>query len=1455
MAKTKKLISFVLVAAMAFTLLAGFNITASAEGVSVNIVSFLRGEQENLRSSELLEARVSGYDGNVRELTYEWTNDIGTYLYVFNDHNMYGINGTEGEIEIYNDQVSESSNMAGRSYDTTFSAAGFAWAAIYGANYDNSDLLGTITVTVKDADGKVLATDTHTGTRTQTGGNWWWPTYTYSGFVTDNLEADIKATHFGIFEGDAKQIRELFSESSIVHITCTASSVNNPVIASGSEYITLTENSDGTYTVNAIEDNADGNTVAIKMSVTKDNCKFHQNTSGETAVNVYVYKRPEPTPTTTTITLTNLDERCTYYINGNTGRRENGVVVFEGLNPNTTYTIEAVGYVEGTEAVYAYTECTTLPVYNATVYVYLNGGFDAETNTAYGTPVNISDIRDTDDAIYIKETNSSEFIQLSHADIGVYTAAVENGTYLIYRDAEENSNPSTQQLIINNGDKERYLFYYSVDYDAAGGEGEIDVEYYYEGSPVVVTDLVPAREGYEFKGWVDQDGKCYKAGDMLTNDIEKAYTLTALWEETIDVYVNIYINHTAEGDQTNHDASMHNVTFTVDARKADAGDYTELENMTIEWDGEAEFTKEGFDADFSHSENKWITSYTANGPTFTNMPSGMEYTFTSAKHSYDLENVQVTEDENGDVIISAYLVFNPINNDFTFKVRLDEESKALPDELKPIAADVKVTCYFDSPYVDGDDVQWTPIGHHNETYEKVTLDENGEGVGSYPVWSMTSGGEKYYYRVEVVSYVLPDGSIMPAKDVDNQHEYYTTDDERYTAYVEVDGGSNPSGSALSGAYFEDTTQIGEVTATISIEIFNVILDPNGGSFADNTTQAKVLEYQLAVPNLAAYTPTREGGYVFDGWYLADENGNITSNTVAEGDMLKSDITLIAAWKEPLKIEGTVSVAGTYELMTTQVIYDLDRVQSVMVLLRHLDENGYEATTESVTVPIVYENNVGTGTYSFTLPDDGHEHHVSVTSTNYATTYQNELSESTVVTDYWAYTLNHGEAEFNGDKVAMVNAYLAFDPVTFDLQYEIDATAIGEGFRPSEVETLILCDDGQNGHNPQNWTIISQMAAGSGFEGEETVLSEGYGLGSYPVWNSKPDGATLYDYAIRIDKVDGVSFNADTVPYMIYYNGSARYSALTGQTQILKATIVPKMYTITFDLNAGEDPVSDMEDYYNVTGEYQDTYYWSFGTSITAKPVRENYAFLGWFDENGNTVTEITADMHENVVVTAQWKKLENYQNDYAYIFGYNDQIMGAEGNLLRCELSAMIHRLVKQNGKLGDFVYDASNPSFDDIEGKWFQSGIEYMNHKGAFDESATSVYPYIAVTRGEAFKFICLGLGFVENTTLTHQEYADFLYSAGYIIGDGSGDLKVNDNVTRAEFCTMYNRIIGRENALLETEDGTAVTAETYGFIDMTDPTIWYYNSMVRATSAYENGYVSIEKRGIRNVLDDYNN
>ena len=298
--------------------------------------------------------------------------------------------------------------------------------------------------------------------------------------------------------------------------------------------------------------------------------------------------------------------------------------------------------------------------------------------------------------------------------------------------------------------------------------------------------------------------------------------------------------------------------------------------------------------------------------------------------------------------------------------------------------------------------------------------------------------------------------------------------------------------------------------------------------------------------------------------------------------------------------------------------------------------------------------------------------------------------------------------------------------------------------------------------------------------------------------------------------------------------------------------------------------------YEVNGS--DSYKYTAGgegdaITVTATP-EEGYQFDGWFETEGGEA--VSRALQYSYVVTGNSKiyakfsekvpepkpepdpKPEGeptpaFETKFAYIYGYNDEKMAPNNILRRAEVSAMVYRLVKQNDELDKFIYNKKDkPDFEDIEGEWFRSGIEYINHKGAF-EKKDKINPNDVITRGEAFKIVCLGLNFTNETNLSYDEYANILYDAGYVKGDENGDLNVGHLITRAEFCAIYNRIIGRTNAKLVTADGKKITAETYGFTDL-DESKWYYEVMLRSTSAYDDdGYVDIELRNHRNELDDY--
>ena len=213
---------------------------------------------------------------------------------------------------------------------------------------------------------------------------------------------------------------------------------------------------------------------------------------------------------------------------------------------------------------------------------------------------------------------------------------------------------------------------------------------------------------------------------------------------------------------------------------------------------------------------------------------------------------------------------------------------------------------------------------------------------------------------------------------------------------------------------------------------------------------------------------------------------------------------------------------------------------------------------------------------------------------------------------------------------------------------------------------------------------------------------------------------------------------------------------------------------------------------------------------------------------------------------------EELSNDYAYIFGRNDYEMQPEDGMKRGEAAAVLYRLLKQNAKLGGFVYDINDkPIFDDTLGRWDRSALEYMSYIGVYGNSGW-IHADTYINRGEAFKLMAIALGFTNNVALEEEAYALILKDAGYVEGDDEGNLDLDRNIKRAEYCKIYNMIIGRDDMSLETVDGEVITPETYGFVDIPE-NAWYYEIILKATSAYEGEYVDIEKRALRNVLDDY--
>lgn len=237
---------------------------------------------------------------------------------------------------------------------------------------------------------------------------------------------------------------------------------------------------------------------------------------------------------------------------------------------------------------------------------------------------------------------------------------------------------------------------------------------------------------------------------------------------------------------------------------------------------------------------------------------------------------------------------------------------------------------------------------------------------------------------------------------------------------------------------------------------------------------------------------------------------------------------------------------------------------------------------------------------------------------------------------------------------------------------------------------------------------------------------------------------------------------------------------------------------------------------------------------------------------------------------------------YAYIFGYEPSItwvtdedgnekevavikMAMDDAVTREQVAAMLMRIIDQTFNTRGAVY----PMTDNIkffEGTWYARGLAYMSSKGAFDGiEQVQTGP---ITRGEVAKLIAIGMNLsktteVNFTDIDENPYASYIKKVcayGYMQGTSATTFHPDLVMTRAQFCTLFNNILGRNEMGLTAKDAEGntftVTDKTYGFTDM-DPTHWAFENCLKATSAYDaDGFVDIATRleFIRNKLDQYN-
>lgn len=293
------------------------------------------------------------------------------------------------------------------------------------------------------------------------------------------------------------------------------------------------------------------------------------------------------------------------------------------------------------------------------------------------------------------------------------------------------------------------------------------------------------------------------------------------------------------------------------------------------------------------------------------------------------------------------------------------------------------------------------------------------------------------------------------------------------------------------------------------------MDANGGTIGNTTDTTAQIDNIIFVPNLTEYTPVRDGGYVFLGWFTED------GVEITEGYELVDPVTTAyAKWAEPLTITGTVTAEYFYDNDGVKsYIPESQRIQYAEVLLRRRLE-GAENYTTVVEHHVEFNRSEEASAVDFAftgipaVSDTGvpYEYIVEIHQSNYDEFYTPEYV-------YFAYNVTGVQEERMAAKPVIENntghveILLTFEPDEFVLDYQVDSTLIQDpACRPVSVQVVYECISAADAL--QQWEAISQHT-GNNSHLEGIVTEQGYAEGSEYVWNTTPDGKSVYLYRLKI----------------------------------------------------------------------------------------------------------------------------------------------------------------------------------------------------------------------------------------------------------------------------------------------------------------------------------------------------
>ncbi|MFA9423680.1 MAG: S-layer homology domain-containing protein [Sedimentibacter sp.] len=236
-------------------------------------------------------------------------------------------------------------------------------------------------------------------------------------------------------------------------------------------------------------------------------------------------------------------------------------------------------------------------------------------------------------------------------------------------------------------------------------------------------------------------------------------------------------------------------------------------------------------------------------------------------------------------------------------------------------------------------------------------------------------------------------------------------------------------------------------------------------------------------------------------------------------------------------------------------------------------------------------------------------------------------------------------------------------------------------------------------------------------------------------------------------------------------------------------------------------------------------------SITATmPIYINLKESHIIDEDDEDDDEDVVIIEDNEIPVAELNKKDHFQ----YIQGYPDNTVRPEDLITREEVSAVFYRLLESSYRSSILTEEENFPDVDGF--RWSTKHIATLSNGNIIEGYPNGSFkPKNPITRAElatiASKFDKLTApeknSFTDIDGHWAYEYINSAAAKGWVEGYPDGTFKPDQYITRAEFVTLVNNVLGRgvskENILIDARV----------FPDLLD-SMWYYEAMMEAINSH---------------------